>query len=159
MIPNGTSKSSLMPPVPQADLLVVTLKAVFLICLTECTSKFTPHVPTQERLLITPGPLTSDIYDRVCLGNTMECSCHKRIVIRSVAEYNKLGTAVTFTGATVTSAVSRYQSRQSALTASMLNPVFVEPTFTELHTRSVASSIACGYGVRIRSSSALCHPL
>ena len=25
--------------------------------------------------------------------HTMECSCHKRIVIRSVAEYYKLGTA------------------------------------------------------------------
>ena len=42
-------------------------------------------------------------------------------------------------------------------TASMLSPVFVEPTFTELHTRSVTAR-ACGME-RIRFSSAFVMPL
>ena len=33
------------------------------------------------------------IDDGICLCHTVEGSCHKRIVIRSVAEYYKLGTA------------------------------------------------------------------
>ena len=35
----------------------------------------------------------TDVDDRICLGHAVECSCHKRVVIRCIAEYNQLCTA------------------------------------------------------------------
>ena len=35
----------------------------------------------------------TNVNDAICLCHTMECTCHKRIVIRRITEHNKLCTA------------------------------------------------------------------
>ncbi len=85
----------------------------------------------------------------------MEGACHKRVVVRGIAEYHQLGTAEGIM-VLVASAVSVTILPISS-TASMSMPVLVEPTLTELHTRSVWDS---AWGMeRIRFLSALVMPL
>ena len=68
----------------------VTLNAVFLI-VSQSTSKFSPR--TCSRACLNNARSTdADIDDRICLCHAVESTCHKRIIIRRIAEHNKLCT-------------------------------------------------------------------
>ena len=131
----------------------VTLNAVFLM-VSQRASKLWP-LTSSIAVFTTPGPLTPHIDHRVRLGHTMERSRHKRIVVGSVAEDHQLGASqrIPF----LRGFRRLFDDGAISLTASILMPVFVEPTLTELHTRSVDAS-ASGME-RIRSSSAGVIPL
>ena len=108
-----------------------------------------------KSMLNNSGAGYADVDDRVRLCHAVESTCHEGIVIRCIAEYNKLRAAKAFVllcglGCLLTiSPIS--------LTASILIPVLVEPTLTELQISSVCER-ACGIDL-IRSSSALVIPL
>ena len=69
----------------------VILNAVFLI-----VSHKVSEISAADRLesrLYNARSGDADVDDRVCLCNTVECTCHERVVIRCIAENNKLRAA------------------------------------------------------------------
>ena len=134
MIPNGTPsffEASFATSCPTR----VTLKAVFFI-VSQSTSKFSP-LTFSRAVFTTPGPLTPTLM--MASASVTPWKAPAINGLSSGALQNTTNLAQPDTGRCfVTSAVSFIISPIS-FTASMLIPVFVEPTFTELHTRSVSS--------------------
>ena len=134
MIPNGTPsffEASFATSCPTR----VTLKAVFFI-VSQSTSKFSP-LTFSRAVFTTPGPLTPTLM--MASASVTPWKAPAINGLSSGALQNTTNLAQPDIGRCfVTSAVSFIISPIS-FTASMLIPVFVEPTFTELHTRSVSS--------------------
>ena len=128
------------------------MNAVFLI-FSQSAPKSSPCADSSA-FLITPGPLTPTFI--ISSASVTPWNAPAINGLSSGALQNTTSFAQPLhSQSTVISAVSRTISPIS-LTASMFNPVFVEPTFTELHTKSVALSAS---GIeRIRSSSLFVIP-
>ena len=152
MIPNGIP--SLLEASPATSCPTrVTLNAVFLMV---SQSSSNPFPRTFSRAFFTtPGPLTPTLITAsasVTPRNAPAINGLSSGALQKITslEHPQLSFSL------VASAVFTTISPQS-LTASILIPHLVEPTFTELQTLSVAAS-ACGIE-RIRSSSPVVIPL
>ena len=132
---------------------LVTLNAVFLI-VSQSTSKFSPRT-FSNAVLTTPGPDTPTLMiasASVTPWNAPAINGLSSGALQSTTNLAHPKESFSF----VYSAACKMTSPIS-LTASMLIPVFVEPTLTELQIYSVSAS-ACGIE-RINSSSLLVIPL
>ena len=151
-IPNGTFKrldASCATSCPTR----VTLNAVRLI-ISHKVWKSAPRTDSSA-VLTTPGPLTPTLIIQSASVTPWKAPAINGL--SSGALQNTTSFAQPRESCSLdASAVSRTISPIS-FTASILIPVFVEPTLTELHTRSVTAS-ACGIE-RIKSSSAGVIPL
>ena len=132
---------------------LVILNAVFLI-VSQSTSKFASRT-LSSAYLTTPGPLTPTFIMQSASDTPWKAPAMNGLSSGALQSTTSLAHPRESLSA-VTSAVSLTISPIS-LTASILIPVFVEPTFTELHMNSVCAS-ACGIE-RIRSSSLFVMPL
>ena len=151
MIPNGTF-SFLDASFATSCPTLVTLNAVFFI-VSQRTSKLSP-LTFSRAVFTTPGPLTPTFI--IASASVTPWNAPAINGLSSGALQNTTNFAQPDIGrCAVTSAVS-FTISPISFTASILIPVFVEPTFTELHTRSV-SSIAFGIDL-IRFSSAFVIP-
>ena len=131
---------------------LVILNAVFLI-VSQRTSKLFP-LTLSSAYLTTPGPLTPTFI--IASSSVTPWNAPAMKGLSSGALHNTTSLAHPKESLSlVSSAVSLIISPIS-LTASMLIPVFVEPTLTELHISSVCAS-ACGIDL-IKSSSLLVIP-
>ena len=131
----------------------VILKAVFLI-VSQSTSKFSPRTCSRA-VFTTPGPLTPTLMMASASVTPWNAPAIKGLSSGALQNTTSLAhpmESLSF----VRSAVSLMTSPMSR-TASMLMPVLVEPTLTELQTNSVLAS-ASGMD-RIKSSSQVVIPL
>ena len=151
-IPNGTSRrldASRATSCPTR----VTLNAVRLI-ISQSVPKSSPRTCSRA-FFTTPGPLTPTLMMQSASVTPWKAPAINGLSSGALQNTTSLAQPRE-SCSLVASAVARTISPIS-FTASMLIPVLVEPTFTELQTRSV-SAIACGME-RMRSSSAGVIPL
>ena len=152
MMPKGTPKrfdASWATSCPTR----VTLKAVFLM-VSHRTSKLWPR--TWERaVLTTPGPLTPTLMMASASVTPWKAPAMKGLssgALQNTTSFAQPMESFSFVASAVSFTISPMRR-----TASMLSPVLVEPTLTELQTRSV---FARASGIdRMSSSSAGVMPL
>ena len=151
IIPNGIPRRLDASPATSCPTRV-TLNAVFLI-VSQSTSNPSPRT-CSIACFTTPGPLTPTLITAsasVTPKNAPAMNGLSSGALQKITSFAQPSESFSF----VASAVSFTISPQS-LTASILIPVFVEPTFTELQIRSVTES-ASGME-RIRFSSLFVIP-
>ena len=135
IIPKGTSRrleASLATSCPTR----VTLNAVFLI-VSQSSSKFLPRTFSSARFT-TPGPLTPTLIIVSASVTPWKAPAINGLSSGALVNTTSLALPILSLSA-VFLEVSRIIS-PSIFTASMLIPVFVEPTLMELHTLSVTES-------------------
>ena len=111
----------------------VTLKAVFLI-VSQSTSKLSPRTLVRA-CLTTPGPLTPTLMMASASVTPWKAPAIKGLssgALQKTTSFAQPRESLSFVYSAVFTTISPMRR-----TASMLMPVLVEPTFTELHTRSV----------------------
>ena len=152
IIPNGTfnlfaaSFATIYPT-------LVTLKAVFFI-VSQRTSKLSPRT-FLIACLTTPGPETPTLITASASVTPWKAPAINGLSSGALQNTTNLAQP-NESSSLVNSAVSLTISPIS-LTASIFNPVFVDPTLIELHTLSVSAK---AFGIDlIKSSSALVIPL
>ena len=131
----------------------VILNAVFLI-VSQRTSKFSP-LTFSSAVFTTPGPLTPTLIIASASVTPWKAPAINGLssgALQNTTSFAHPRESLSLVASAVATIISPIRR-----TASILRPVFVEPTLMELHTRSVTAR-ACGID-RIRRSSAGVIPL
>ena len=125
----------------------VILKAVFLM-VSATTSKGWP-LTCSRATLTTPGPLTPTLMHESPLVTPWKAPAMKGLSSTALEKTTSLAQPKA-SWSFVRSARS-LKTRPISATASMLMPAFVEPTATELQTRSVTARLSAMESMRMRS--------
>ena len=152
MIPKGIPRRLDASCATSCPTLVI-LNAVFLI-VSQRTSKLSP-LTCSSTCFTTPGPLTPTLIIASSSDTPWNAPAMNGLssgALQSTTSFAQPSESFSLVASAVSLTISPIRR-----TASILIPVFVEPTFTELQISSVDAS-ACGIE-RIRSSSLLVMPL